>query len=377
MIDQSKQLKLFNPWEFKGSPENFVPSQDLELNRNARALRLPKQEAQTLVNHPLFRSLVVYIRLKPLYISGVIKNDNGHIPYKKIADFCGLSLSGTRGKIKDLKNLGLVHIDYKRNIILGSWQKFTRLIGSERDQSYKHKYTFLNNKDIDLVTFLRCIAYLEGRSKQIYRFVEKECILQTKLSLFDLNKNKGANYTEVLEQYANRLDNPRYIKRITKKLKKRILGSWDYYIKRAESRFYPQSEQRLKAVVESNEYLRKHNLGENIRYVETYPDVNPFFTYSCKGLADLLGKSSQGSGYYIQQKMFSQGLIEIFNHYHDTNNNSLYYEINYDVRKDAYIKKRPPRDQHGRPWILPYKPKTKFRIVFPNLLEPKLFLENC
>lgn len=113
----------------------------------------------------LRKKLAIYFDLKHLYISSIILNYKSR--YKEIADHFGISDSNLRGKIKMLKEDGLVRSEGK-NLVLVSFKKFRKKFNLKSKDSYWFEFTPHIEEMMDYILLNK------NQLKQKNAFVKKE-----------------------------------------------------------------------------------------------------------------------------------------------------------------------------------------------------------
>lgn len=91
-------------------------------------IKTPSHVIQYMVRHRNYKSFLVFLKLKQLYISGMIMNDNGKPPYDKIASYMELPVKFIHINIQKLKQCKLINIDHNNNFNMASYKIFANMI---------------------------------------------------------------------------------------------------------------------------------------------------------------------------------------------------------------------------------------------------------
>ncbi len=316
-------------------------------------IKVPRKVVREMIHHKHYKALLVFLQLKPLYVSGVIMNDAGNLPYTQIAAYLGLSVSGLRGKIKQLKKHKLIWVDDDKNFHLASYKTFVCLF-QEQFLRRMRKYTYKNVATADCLiktsaireNFRRQEYVLKNKiiNKEIFgtvnahvdRIKQPEGVIGSFLPAFSAN----ASPSNDCHQGQPRTD---LSKTSIKKIRKIILRDYDKLLQKQKWIYHKQMEQ-----VEFG-----------------LPAINPYVTLSCAGLGRLLGVSAS-AGHYQQQKLLKEGVIGVRPHYEKINAHvPAVYENRYDMRKDVFSYNYPvKRAPTGR--------EDKFFMRLPNLMNVNL-----
>jgi len=310
----------------------------LEIYRNKYALRLHKGLAEAILKHPHARAIFIYLELKPLFISSVLFNERGKLPYNKISEFIGEGKSTIRKKIATLKRLKLVRVDRKKNLHLASYDKLADLFSHHT----KRKHKLLNNGTTGHL--VKTVAIYENMKRQEYtrnkKILERELflILSEKQQLDPINSNVFLPTAKGCEKYFSK----RFIRNYSKMIKKNLpayIAKWD----KIYDRQILQTEFK-------------------------FPDVNPNVTLSCKGIARVINRKAQSSGYYQARKIVHAGLLQVSGQYQLIPDVCpAINENDYGLRTDIYsYVYRTRRNATGL--------KRMYFRTLPNLLTP---LENA
>lgn len=249
-------------------------------------IKIPHRIAQEIILHKNYRAFILFLQLKPLYVSGCISNEEGKLPYQGMAAYLGLSVSGVRAKIKQLKAHQLIWIDEKKNIHLSSYRKFVSLFKPQFLRKVK-KHVFKNTAHADIL--IRTSAIHTNFKKQDY-VIDKKIVQKEIYGNFDANKDrlihpeKGNNAPDECQSAIGRTD---LSKSAIKKIRKIILKTQrEYYRKKYTGIYYSQLE-----------------------CMETgFPDINPIVTLSCAGIGRLFGVTPT-AGHYQRQRMIEANTL--------------------------------------------------------------------
>lgn len=311
---------------------------------------IPKKVLKEIITHKHYRAFLIYLQLKPLYVSGTIMNDNGKLPYRKIAAYLQLSISGVRGKIRQLKKHKLIHGDDHKNFHLASYQKFVCIFQPQFHRRMK-KYRYRNVADADVL--VKTAAIEENFKKQNYilknKIINKELYGTVNAHKDRINSPKGFNdlfaITNDCQQSRNISDfyRPTSARR---KIRKALMKDYDNLLLKAKNAYMYELEQI------------QHG----------FPDINPYVTLSCSGMGRLFG-IGPSAGHYQRNKIVSAGIINIklrdrYNKVHGVSQDvkeqlsmrgSNIYSFNYPVK----------RNRSGM--------QEKFFLRLPDILEINLF----
>lgn len=309
-------------------------------------IKIPRTVTQEMINHKHYKAFIVFLQLKPLYVSGVIMNDAGNLPYQKIATYLGLSLSGVRGKIRQLKKHKLIRVDRDKNFHLASYKTFVCLFREQFLRRMK-KYTYRNVASADML--IKTSAIRENFRKQEYivkhKILNKEIYGTVNAQVDRIKQPEGFNSSFQSNQNDCRMGVGRTDLSQTsiKKIRKLIMQDYDNILHKQKQVFLQQMEQ-----VEGG-----------------LPFINPYVTLSCAGLGRLFGLTSS-SGHYQQQKLIKSGVIDVKAHYERIAAHvPAVYENRENMRQDVFSYNYPVKHKrNGR--------EEKFFLRLPNLLNVNL-----
>lgn len=252
---------------------------------------IPKSVTKEIINHKHYRAFMVFLQLKPLYVSGVILNDDSKLPYTQIAAYLGLSISGLRGKIKQLKKYKLLKVDNEKNFHLASYKTF---VGLFKDQFLRRmkKYRYNNIASADML--IKASAIRENFRKQEYvlknKILHKEIYGSVNAQVDRIKQPEG----EIQSFQSNSSDCHGGQKRTDlsqtaiRKIRKILLKDYDLLLHNHKRKYFEQLEQ----------------------IQDGYPQINPFVTLSCAGMGRLFG-TCPSSGHYQRQMLSNAGILTI------------------------------------------------------------------
>lgn len=253
--------------------------------------KIPRRVIREIILHRHARAFHVFLQLKPLYVSGVIKNADGKLPYQEIATFLGLSLSGTRGKIKQLKKYKLIRVDRQKNFHLASYKTFVNIFKPQfLRRMWKYKYRNLATAD----QLLKMSAIRENYRKQEHvlkhKIINKEIYGTVNAQVDRIKQPEGLHNSSFQSQNDCRMGVGRtdLSKTTIKKIRKVMLRDYD-------------------------NLLRKHKriYLEQLEHIQNgYPAINPYVTLSCAGVGRLFGIGAS-SGHYQRQILADAQMITI------------------------------------------------------------------
>lgn len=295
--------------------------QDLSVLRKKRLLKVPKNLARDILAHPGARSIAIFLELKPLFVSSVIHNDNGTIPYNIMARYVGYSYSGFRQHFNVLKKLNLAYVDEDRNVHLSSYHDLKLIFCNA-----KKTKTFKIQNKYDVFHLLKAIAIHENLEQQKTAFDKK---LSRKLALNQL--------TELAE-------GPYCKKDTYDGLPKQIgfYNAWNNFILTNETNAYLEevADRFKKRVNKHKDWFLKEERGtykQNYLYKDPKEDqncINPFFSVTTTKTAEILNRKSASTGYYQQKILESMNLISIERETIKTNNDGANMAAAFKIRSN-------------------------------------------
>jgi len=305
-------------------------------------IKIPKSIPREVINHKHYRAFLVFLQLKPLYISGVILNDTGKFPYTAMAAYLGISVSGLRGKIKQLKKYKLIKPDQDKNFHLASYKTFVCLFKPQFLRRMK-KYVYQNVGPADML--IKTAAIQENFRKQKHvlknKILQKEIYGTVNAPVDRIKQPEGFNSSYV-QQHDCHLGQPRtdLSKTAIRKIRSYIMKDYENVLHKHKRQFLQQMEQV------------EHGL----------PAINPYITLSCGGLGRLFGRSG-GSGHYQREKLLKASMIQVKGNYHRISKHTpAVYENMYNMRNDVFSYNYPVRNgTTGR--------EEKFFLRLPDLVN--------
>lgn len=290
---------------------------------NQENTRVPKSIEHLIIQHKNYRALIVFLQLKPLYVSSVIINDAGNLPYLPIAKFLGLSFSGLRGKIKQLKKLKLLWVDDNKNIHLASYKTFVSKFKPQFLRRMK-KYTYKNIASGDML--IKVSAIRNNLRKQSYvlkhKIINKEIYGTVNAPMDRIKQPEGVNNSSF--PYSDCHKGPKLTdmsQTAIRKIRKVLMNDYDNLLHKQKQVFLKQMEQ-----IEFG-----------------LPHINPYITLSCDGLGRLFGITGS-SGYYQRQKLVKASLVTCKDNYHKINSASpAVYENMNNMRDNVFSYNYPVR----------------------------------
>lgn len=273
--------------------------------------------AEQIVKHPHAREIFVFLELKPLFVSSVIFNDRGKLPYRKVAEFLGEGLSTTRKKITVLKRMKLLRVDGKKNFHLAKYDDLRELF----QHHTKRKYKLLNNGSTQHL--VKTIAIYENLKRQEY--VRNKKILEREL----INEFARKNMLDPLNSRSNPIVLPLNAKGCEKYFSKRFIRNYTKMLRKSLD-------------VRVEQYKKIYN-AQILQTEIQFPYINPNLTLSCKGIARVLGKQSASTGHYQSRKMEAKELLSITGAYHfvPATSPAIYENDLAGIRSDIYSYKFP------------------------------------
>lgn len=255
-------------------------------------IKIPRKVIQEMIRHRHYRAFMVFLQLKPLYVSGVILNDAGKLPYQAIASYLGLSLSGTRGKIQQLKKHKLIYVDREKNFHLASYKTFANIFTPQFLRRMR-KYTYRNVASADML--IKASAIRENYRKQEYvlkhKIINQEIYGTVNAHVDRIKQPEGLqNSSFQSNQNDCRLGVGRtdLSKTAIRKVRKALLQNYDLLLHRHKGMYLDKLE-------------HIHN---------GYPLINPYITLSCAGIGRLFGTGAT-AGHYQRQSLAEANLINV------------------------------------------------------------------
>lgn len=227
-------------------------------------IKIPRRVIQEMILHRHYRAFMVFLQLKPLYVSGVILNHDGKLPYQQIATFLGLSLSGTRGKIKQLKKHKLIWVDRQKNFHLASDKTFVNIFKPQFLRRMR-KYKYRNVAPADQLIKMSAIRENYRKQEHVlkHKIINKEIYGTVNAHVDRIKQPEGVQNSSFQSTNDCRLGVGRtdLSKTAIRKIRKVLLQQYD-------------------------DLLHKHKriYLDKLEHIQNgYPDINPFVTLSCAG----------------------------------------------------------------------------------------------
>lgn len=254
-------------------------------------IKIPRRVIQEMILHRHYRAFQVFLQLKPLYVSGVIMNDAGKLPYQSIATYLGLSLSGTRGKIQQLKKHKLIWVDREKNFHLVSYKTFANIFKPQFLRRMR-KYNYRNVAPADQLIKMSAIRENYRKQEHVlkHKIINKEIYGTVNTHVDRIKQPEGVQNSSFQSTNDCRLGVGRtdLSKTAIRKIRKLLLQDYDMLLHK-HKRIY----------LEQLEHI--HN---------GYPQINPYVTLSCAGIGRLFGTGAS-AGHYQRQHLANANLITI------------------------------------------------------------------
>lgn len=332
---------------------------NLESQRFKRPLKIPKSISKAITTHKYGRSIALFLELKPLFVSGVIFSEAGHIPYRKLSKFVNYSESGFRGHMTHLRSLGLITIDKQRNIHLCSYKTLKQLITNTNVKTIK--FWKLDNK-FTTYDLLHSIAIHENLIQQKYWFKIQLC---KKLAL---------------EHLAN-LQITRYRKKNTDEQVKEI-GFYsafnDFILTNETNRYIETVYHRYSNKV--NKYFDKFAENEKEIYKNNYlgkdyfNSPNPFTMLSGEKLSKMFGKKDNSTGYYLLKRLEKIGYVEVERSTIKTNSYEAEFTASFlHPDRPNFVNSKKYEKIKKKTRVKNYDRLYKTVVKFPNILNVVVF----
>ena len=253
--------------------------------------KIPRRVIQEIILHQHARAFHVFLQLKPLYVSSVIMNAEGKLPYQEIATFLGLSLSGTRGKIKQLKKYKLIDVDRNKNFHLASYKTFVNIFKPQFLRRMR-KYNYRNVAPVDQLIKMSAIRENYRKQEHVlkHKIINKEIYGTVNAQVDRIKQPEGLNSSSRSNSNDCHMGVGRtdLSKTTIRKIRKVMLRDYDNLLQNHKRRYLEQLE-----------------------YIQNgYPAINPYVTLSCSGLGRLFGTGAS-AGYYQRQQLANTNLISI------------------------------------------------------------------
>lgn len=254
-------------------------------------IKIPRRVIQEMILHRHYRAFMVFLQLKPLYVSGVIMNDGGKLPYQAIAKFLGLSVSGTRGKIQQLKKHKLIWVDPEKNFHLASYKTFVNIFKPQFLRRVR-KYNYRNVAPADQLIKMSAIRENYRKQEHVlkHKIINKEIYGTVNAHVDRIKQPEGVQNSSFQSTNDCRLGVGRtdLSKTAIRKIRKVLLQQYDDLLHK-HKRIY----------LEQLEHIQKG-----------YPQINPYVTLSCAGIGRLFGTGAS-AGHYQRQHLANANLITI------------------------------------------------------------------
>ncbi len=280
-------------------------------------IKIPRRVIQEMILHRHYRAFMIFLQLKPLYISGVIMNDGGKLPYQSIAKYLGLSLSGTRGKIQQLKKHKLIRVDREKNFHLASYKTFVNIFKPQFLRRMR-KYNYRNVAPADQLIKMSAIRENYRKQEHVlkHKIINKEIYGTVNAHVDRIKQPEGLQNSSFPSTNDCRTGAKQTESSVFPHQLKTIAGS-----KHAHTEFRTNTGRlnkcgRMKKKMLLQDYdnlLHKHKriYLEKLEHIQNgYPDINPFITLSCAGIGRLFGTGAS-AGYYQRQHLANANLITI------------------------------------------------------------------
>jgi len=319
--EKKKALELQNL--FNTAPPEV--STVLSSQRNKYSFRIKKGAAPLVLAHKNNLALQIYLELKPFFISGIIFNEAGALPYKKIASELRISESNLRSKLAQLKKLKLVKFDIHKNLILAPYRVFYKVI----KHNFKGQQIKTANNYEQTNTILQSISICENALKQKHIIFEKICI-------------REFSYTKEVpiiarDSFFKKLYNHKADLKLWKAIKKSVSKNFDFFHRKYERIFNYHYEQ-----------LDVYNSS-----APEARGLNPNVNICCSNAAKLINRKALSSGYIALQKAAKAGFINLYNSYRHINKNSpAVWEFLTGMRADLFSYKYPTKNGVQRMYFI-------------------------
>lgn len=251
--------------------------------------KIPRRVIREIILHRHARAFHVFLQLKPLYVSGVILNDSGKLPYQAIATYLGLSLSGTRGKIQQLKKHKLIWVDREKNFHLAAYKTFVNIFKPQFLRRMR-KYNYRNLATADQL--LKMSAIRENYRKQEHvlkhKIINKEIYGTVNAQVDRIKQPEGVQNSSFPNDCRMGVGRTDLSKTAIRKIRKVLVQDYDNLL-----------------------HKHKRIYLEKLEHIQNgYPDINPYVTLSCAGMGRLFGIGSS-AGYYQRQILAEAKMITI------------------------------------------------------------------
>lgn len=291
----------------------------LSEQRNKYSFRIKKGAAPLVLAHKNNLALQIYLELKPFFISGIIFNEAGALPYKKIAQELRISESNLRGKLSQLRKLKLVSFDKQRNLILAPYRAFYKVI--KFDNNFKGQQIKTANNYEQTNTILQSIAICENALKQKHIIFEKICIRE-----FSYNKEIPII---ARDSFFKKLRNDKTDLKLWKAIKRSVSKNFDFYSRKYERIF--------------NFHYEQLDI-----YTSSAPEargLNPNVNICCSNAAKLINRKALSSGFIALNKAAEAGFINLYKSYRYVKDNSpAVFEFLTGIRNDLFAYRYPTRN---------------------------------
>lgn len=275
-------------------------------NYSEGKLTVCRRVNQESILHKHYRAFLVFEQMKDLYVSGVIKNENGNLPYQSLAKYLKLSVSGLRGKIKQLKQYELIRVDKNKNIHLASWRRYVSIFRPQKFRTVK-KDVYPNIAPADQVKKGALVA----NNFRAQEYMIKKKILDSEIKILVGAPKDRLTYPDA---EGTPLGRGNSTPDGCSQSNNYIPGSKAWHTRpRHKKHSKPIRRLRAELMKDYDKLLWRYRqyYAEELETIETgYPAINPHITLSCAGVGRLLGIGTN-AGYYQRSKMVSAGVLSI------------------------------------------------------------------
>lgn len=250
-----------------------------------KPIKIPRYMSEKiLAERSKWRSICVYLELKPLFYTGHFKDAKANLP--TIARYLGMSANSLRSKLKCLASMGLVYWE-GRDFWLCSWDDFYQAFGQARTHRRKYSFYRLRNHFQNSEALLKYYTLYEN-------FERQKMAINTKLARGENNDQYQYQLLEQIQAVYKRDIALEDKQRIVAKLRR----GFDDNLGVIKGKGY-----RKKVLIEQRqrEYIKP--FYKSLATFNVQLRVNLDVTVSCRRFASLFGLASPSTGHYWQRRL--------------------------------------------------------------------------
>jgi len=244
-----------------------------------------------MADRQIFKSLIIYLELKPLFYSGRYKMIRSRI--NEISIYLGISPRSLRSKLKILHQEGFITYTRSGDLQLCNWDQFHAYFDLQKKEGQRYKYFRLKNQ-VSVEMAIRQLIIEENfktQNKAIdIKIFQQEIIEKRQIKALRI-------YQDVQQSKLPTKDKERLLNKLQIEMESYKI-QWRDTAKDPEFKKFKSSGKLAYLYVDAYKAYERHmsTFGSN------QPFVNPIASISCAGIARLYGLKSKASGHYWEQK---------------------------------------------------------------------------